>query len=179
VQGSSVPTIRLCDERTSAKKVHNVQPIEPLLPKIFEEGHNLVRDEAGMTRRDMRALYVFSLKPDTERVDPLKSAYSVFEGMIDHADQRDLVVQNAANSFERRFALVSCAAAVKIPPELAVEFVIPEFGDANPISIVARRSIRETKLVLPGIEYYFDTLVPTQRPRERDDSLLAVDEPIH
>src|SRR5207247_1161763 len=100
------PAVRLCDKRTRAEKVHDVKPVEPLLPETFEEWRNLVRNESGMTRRDVRALDVFFLKPDTERVDALKSAYSIFESVIYHPDQWDLVIQNAPNFFEGSLAFV-------------------------------------------------------------------------
>jgi hypothetical protein len=83
-----------------------VESVEPLLSKIREERRNLVCDESGMSCRNVCALYVFFLESDTERVDAFKSANSIFEGMIHHADQRNFVVQDASNVFERRLTLV-------------------------------------------------------------------------
>ena len=65
------------------------------------------------------------------------------------------------------------------PPELTVEFIIPELRDSHPISVVPGSCIREAELIFFGVEYDFDTLVPIQGPRQCGDPLLAVDEPIH
>jgi hypothetical protein len=82
MQRRPIPSVRLCDKRTRAEKVHDVKPVEPLLPEAFEKWRNLVCYESGMARRDVRALNVFLFEPDTEREDALKSAYSIFASVM-------------------------------------------------------------------------------------------------
>jgi hypothetical protein len=148
--------------------VHDVEPIKALLLQTCKERHNFVGDESGVCRRDKRTFDVLFLEPDTKRVDALKRLYSVLEIMIYHADERYLVVQDASNLLETGLTFpVSIAATVERLPKLEVELIIPKVRKADPISIVACGSIRETKLVklvLFRIEDNLDVIVATHGP---------------
>ena len=84
--------------------------------------------------------------------------------MINHAEEGDFIIQDGSNLLETSLTLVSVAATIKVPSELAVEFIIPKFRNSDPIPIVACGSIREAELVFFGIENNVDVLVATHSP---------------
>ena len=100
--------------------------------------------------------------------------------MIYHAYERDLVVQNASNLLENNHTLsVSSDAIVECRPKLKIEFIVPQVGKADPISIIACGSVRETKFILLWIEDNLDVVIATHGPHQHDDPLLTVDKPTH
>lgn len=140
---------------------------------------NGATDEAGMPRRNFGTLNVLFLELHAKRVDSCESPHGVLEAMIDHPNHRHFVLENASHRFESRFALVSRTTAIEVASELPIQFVVPEIRDAYPRCVIAGSGVGQSENVLSRVEDNFDALVSVHRARERDDTLLTVDEPIH
>jgi hypothetical protein len=132
-----------------------------------------------MTRGNICTFDVFLFELNTKCVDTLEGSDCIFETVIYHSDKRHLIIKNVSNSLESCLSLVRRLASIEVSPQIAVEFVIPEIRNADPIPIIAGCSIRKAKLILSGIKDNINVLIPAHRPRQRYHSLLTVDEPVH
>ena len=106
MQRCSVPPVRESDECTGAEKVHNVEPRIALLPQSSEKGQNFVCNKPGVFRGNLSALDVLALQTNTKRIDSTERIDRIIESVVDHANQRHLVVEDAAQLFEARLTLI-------------------------------------------------------------------------
>jgi len=78
-----------------------------------------------VTRSDFGAFYVLSLEPDTEGINSCEGIHRSVKTMVNHSDNRHLIVKNATYLFEALLALLGEASALEIPSKLPEEFIIP------------------------------------------------------
>src|SRR5690349_13677034 len=129
---------------------------------------------------DFGAFDVLTFKTDAQGVDSRKRIHCIVKAVIDHRDERHLVIQDAADLFKPIFALVGMPPGLQVSSQLAVKSIVPQLCDAKPVAaVVSGCSTSQAELVILRVKYYVDALVAVHRTRQRDNPLLTVDKPTH
>lgn len=143
-------------------------------------GHLVIADSTNSLMREVDLdLDVLSFEADTESIDSCERVHRSVKTMVDHADNRYLIIQNAADLFEAVFSLLGNASALEISAKLAKQFIIPKFRHPKPVSVSLCSSVSQREYSLIWIENDVNAFITAHSPRKRDHSLLAVDQPIH